>query len=78
MTMTVKTQNGTQFMFTQKDGKTFFQKGLLSGEVIRINPITIGEVIDMDFYKDHIYGGIEEHSMYLRSSPVAEISVKLI
>ena len=77
MTITVKTMSGTFYTFTQKDGRTFFQKGLISGEVVRINPITIGKGINMDFYKERLYGGLEDSTMFINSTPVTEITVIL-
>ena len=77
MTITAKTASGTTYTFTQKNGKTFFQKGLLSGEVTRITPITIGEGINMDFHKERLYGDFDDFTTSLNSTPVTDITVIL-
>ena len=79
MTMTVKTESGSIYVFTQKDGRTFFQRGLMTGEVVRINngPITIGKNIIMDFRKDGLYGTPDKDTMFANTTPVTEISVIL-
>lgn len=80
MTITVKTESGSIYEFTQKDGKTFFRKGIrLSGEVIRIKnaPICVGKEIRMDIFKDGLYGNIEKELMICNTTPVEEISVIL-
>ena len=78
MTITVTTKSGSNILFIQKDnGEVFFQKGMLSGKVVRISPIAIGKEINMDFHKDRLYGGIEEDTMLYRSTPVTNIIVTL-
>ena len=79
MHFTVKTESGSVYEFIHKDGKTFFRKGLLSGEVIRINnsPITEGKEISMDFHKDGLYGKPDKEIMFLNTTPVEKISIVL-
>ena len=81
MKIIVKTMSGSEYEFTQtEDGRIFFKKGvLLTGQVIRINngPITIGKGINMDFYKENIYGKLENIDMFLNTTPVKDISVIL-
>ena len=79
MNFTVKTESGSVYEFTLKDGRTFFRKGLMSGEVIRINngSITEGNSINMDFYKDGLYGTRDKHPMFLNTTPVVSIMINL-
>ena len=77
MKMTVKTNSGSVYTFTQENGRTFFRNGLLGGEVVRITTITIGEEIHMDFHKERLLGGFEDCTMFLNSTPVTDISVTL-
>lgn len=79
MNFTVKTENGSVYEFTHKDGRTFFRKGLLSGEVIRIKngAITVGKGIHLDFFKDDLYGNRDESPMFMNTSPVASITITL-
>ena len=75
--MAVKTKSGTIYTFTQENGRTFFIKGILSGEVVRIDPISIGKPIHMDFRKERMLGGYEDCTMFITSTPVIDISVIL-
>ena len=79
MNFTVKTTSGSVYEFTHKDGHTFFRKGLLSGEVIRIKngPITVGKGISMDFYKDNLYGTRDKFPMFINTTAVTEIKITL-
>jgi len=79
MKFTVKTVSGSVYEFTHKDGRTFFRKGLMSGEVIRINngPITVGKGITMDFYKDGLYGTPDKSPMFMNTTPVESITITL-
>ena len=77
MTITAKTESGATYIFTQKDGRTIFQKGILCGEVIRSSPISIGKRITMDFHKEDLYGNLETSTMFVNTTPVTELSVIL-
>ena len=79
MTIIVKTQSSSVYEFTHMDGRTFFRKGLLSGEVIRMNSgsIEVGKTITMDFRKDGLYGTPDTHPMFINTTPVTEIQVFL-
>ena len=79
MTIKVKTQSGSVYEFTHKNGRVFFRKGyMLSGEVVRINngDICVGKPINMDWRRDGLYGNPDECVMFLNTTPVTEISVK--
>lgn len=79
MKIIAKTESGSTYEFTQKNGRTFFRKGLISGEVVRINngAICVGKSINMDFRKDGLYGTPDKDTMFLNTPPVTEIQVIL-
>ena len=58
MTIQVKTTKNEDYIFTQKDGKTFFQGSfMIAGEVTKLhNKLKLGEKIRMDFRKEKLYG----------------------
>ena len=79
MHLIVKTENGFLYEFTQNYGRTFFRRGVLTGEVIRINsgPISIGKGINMEFRKYGLYGTLDKQTTFENTSPVSEIYVTL-
>ena len=79
MQIIVKTENGTQYKFTHRNGRTFFSQGLFSGEVIRMNngDISVGKIIDMDYRKGIQCDDPDEIMMFVRTTPVVEIRVIL-
>lgn len=79
MNIIVKTESGSVYEFTHEKGRTFFRKGLISGEVVRINNgvIRVGKRINMDFRKDGLYGKPDKDTMFLNTTPVTEIQVTL-
>ena len=79
MNIIAKTASGSVYEFTYEKGRTFFRKGLISGEVVRINngAIRVGKSINMDFRKDGLYGTPDKCTMSLNTTPVTEIQVIL-
>ena len=80
MTIIAKTQSGTEYRFYEKDGHTFFRRGYMTvGVVDRVKngPIQVGKPIEMDFYKEGLYGKLESGIMFCNTTPVTEIKVVL-
>lgn len=70
----IKTQSGSTYYLSERDGRTFLMKGLLIGEVVKFNEeVKVGGVLDIEFLKETLYGTTETLPTWLRTTPITEI-----
>lgn len=79
MRVKVITESGKKYEFICINDRIYFCRGIsCAGEVVSISePIEVGKPIDLKFVKEGLYGKPQEESMFLKSTPVKEISVYL-
>ena len=74
MNKIIKTESGSTYILSEKDGRTFLMKGLLCGEVVKFyEEVNVGGTLRLDFIKDGLYGKPESFPTYLHSSTITEI-----
>ena len=70
----IKTQSGSTYYLSQRDGRTFLMKGLLIGEVVKFNEeVKVGGVLNVELIKENMYGMPETSPSWLRTTPITEI-----
>ncbi len=79
MRVKVTTESGEKYDFILFNERVYFCQGVNSiAEVISMNdPIEVGKPMNMKFAKEGLYGKTQEEPMFLKSTPVKEISVYL-
>lgn len=74
MFKSIKTQSGSTYYLSQRDGRTFLMKGLLIGEVVKFNEeVKVGGVLNVELIKENMYGMPETSPSWLRTTPITEI-----
>ncbi len=70
----IKTQSGSTYYLSERDGRTFLMKGLLIGEVVKFNEeVKVGGVLNVELIKENMYGMPETSPSWLRTTPITEI-----
>lgn len=71
--MVVTTKNGSKYIFTVKDNKVYFLKGIQEGVVSSINGLEVGKELELHFYPlDQCYNQSDELK-YARSTEIISI-----
>ncbi len=74
MFKSIKTQSGSTYYLSQRDGRTFLMKGLLIGEVVKFNEeVKVGGILNVELIKENMYGTPETSPSWLRTTPITEI-----
>ncbi len=70
----IKTQSGSTYYLSERDGRTFLMKGLLIGEVVKFNEeVKVGGVLNVELIKENMYGTPETSPSWLRTTPITGI-----
>lgn len=72
--MVVKTASGSQYIFADKNNKTYFMKGLMEGIVVSLEGLQVGSRLTINFHKCNPYTYEPQRDISkLITSPITEI-----